>query len=182
MSKSLIQRLVSIALVPTLSFATAEVAHADTKEKNEAASDVPQVTDEDLAFVDSFFAYVEAMPDDLVQNGSNEEIEAYLQANQPGTIEGRSPILMNYNAWECAGAIALIIGGAVVPVAKVVKLIRLIKGADGAQKVTRAIEEAGGIKEILRTGGTSIKAQDMKAALLEIAEELSGIGLAAEKR
>lgn len=165
-----------------LVFSTSAGAQADPSHAEPPTDpSVAQLSESDLAYVGSFLAYIDEIPDEVVENGSDEDVAAYLQEHQPGQLDSPNPILMNYNAWECAGAIALIIGGTVVPIAKGVNVVRLVKSIGGAKKVGRAIDEAGGIKEILRTKGKSVKSEDIRDALFSIASELSGIGLAVEK-
>lgn len=56
-----------------------------------------------------------------------------------------------------------------------------MKTMGGASKVAEAIEAAGGLRNILATKGTSIKATDIRGGILSLASDLSGIGLAVEK-
>lgn len=163
---------VALGLVTVLPLTTLQVANAATSANPSPSTlekQAQDLTQEDEKEVEELLAYIDSIPDEVVEKSNDAELAAYLQTNAGIT---------NYNAWECAGAIALIIGGTVVPIAKVVNVVRLVKSMGGASKVAEAIEAAGGLRKILATKGASIKATDIRDGILSLASELSGIGLA----
>lgn len=175
MKENTLSRLVALGLAITIPVGTAHAAGATTnleQSPESPSAQAQELTAEDEQEIDELLAYIDTIPDDVVENSTDEQLAAYLQNNTG---------VQTRNAWECAGAIALILAGTVVPIAKVVNVVRLVKSLGGAKKAAAAIEEAGGIKKILATKGGSIKATDIRDGLLSLASELSGIGLAVEK-
>ncbi|RAV33211.1 hypothetical protein [Corynebacterium heidelbergense] len=169
MNRKTATRLTAVGLAFIVPFAGAQAANAAETDRSQITS-ATDLTQEDIREINSFLDYVDTIPDDVVAKGSDEEIAAYLQ-------RGTAP----RNAFECAGAITLIVAGTVLPIAKVVSIVRAVKALGGASRVGRLIEEAGGLRNIIATKGASIEATEVRDQLLSLASELSGIGLAIEK-
>ena len=165
------------SLVVLTAFSAVPNAVASTEPTVRAAADSASesVTEESMQ---ELISYVDSLPEDVVREKNDRDLASYIASHAPKEY---FPPVTTYNAWECAGAITLIIAGTIVPISKAVKIAKLVRGLGGASKVGKAISEAGGIRKIVATKGASIKAESMKNGVLSLAAELTGIGTAQEK-
>ena len=165
MNNRLAQRITIAAMALVIPFSGMQPAIAEP-DASSTSSSLPASTAPASENVDEILEFIDAIPDDVVNNGSERDFEIYLQS-RAGTI--------TYGAWGCAGAITAVIAGTVVPISKVWKLAKWVKQLGGASKTAKYIEEAGGIRNIIKTRGKSVKAKQYEQILLSLAAEFIGI-------
>ncbi|KAB3519223.1 hypothetical protein GC425_09515 [Corynebacterium sp. zg254] len=101
MKKKTLSRLVALSLAITIPVGTAHAAGATTNVEQSPESlsaQAQELTAEDEQEIDELLAYIDTIPDDVVENSTDEQLAAYLRNNTG---------VQTRNAWECAGGIGL---------------------------------------------------------------------------
>lgn len=86
--------------------------------------------------IDQLLRYIGSIPNGIIQGHSDQEIISHPETHNH-TAE--------YNAFEYTGIITPIITGTFMPIFKVIETIDFTKGLGGANKATKAINNARGI-------------------------------------
>lgn len=162
------KRFLSAALVGSLAFAGVSVANAEELSSNlsqgQTSNNISSEINKEAAI--TLLAIAEKIPEDVLFQGdesTRQWVSNNLLATFPFDVNG---IYKKRDYLACAGAITALIGGTLIPAAKLLKIKRLVK-------------ELGGLKEAVKLmWGAGLKEEKLKelgAAATALGAELIGI-------
>ena len=106
--------------------------------------------------VQETFDIIDQIPDEVVEDGQEEAFKAYIDSI-PAVIDTRDVTALERRAvsWpKCALAVGSVIVDTVLPLGKVIRLVKLVKRFGGARKVARALWNAKSKNDIKKAGAT----------------------------
>lgn len=134
--------------------------------ENSSYSYHDNITPSDIKELEPFFEAINNIPDELLQTGNHNEINAYfakynLKTNFYNENIGETKndlviIMPRANFWGCFGSLAWLIGTTAIPVAKIGKIKSYINALGGVKKTVQLLWGATFRYEKLKAAGGAL--------------------------
>lgn len=145
-----------------------ELASSFAVQENRSTFSVDRQADEFAAA----FAFVDDIPDEVMENSTDEELAAYIQTMIVRPNTSPHVVAARVDPLWCAASISSAIAGAAFPAFKLAKIVRIVKKLGGPRKTADKIKEMGGLGKV---AGKHANENNVTGMLASLAAELAGI-------
>lgn len=167
--------MMATLLAATLSVSSVQAVASDEERASSFAVQENGSTisvDKQAAEIAAAFAFVDDIPDEVMENSTDEELAAYIRTMDIRPTASPRMAAASVDVLWCTASISSAIAGAAFPAFKLAKIVRIVHKLGGPRKTAEKIKEMGGLGKV---AGKHANEKNVTGMLASLAAELTGI-------